>query len=514
MVSTTNVVAEETQAGEFRFLDLLKKAISFPVFLAALLAVVAGFQAHMHLADPDTWWHAKVGQWILATGHFPTHDIYSFTVRGNPWIAYEWLGEVLMGWAARWGPSGLLWLLCVLSAVLMLLLYVYGTISTGNSKASLVACALLLPLEGVFFTLRPQLLGYCFMVLLLILMELYRQGHEKVLWAIPPLFLVWLNTHGSFFIGLGIFGVYWLCGVFGFEWGAVESKKWTPKQSRNLLLTILASTVLLPLTPYGTQLAAYPFQMALMQPLNIASIQEWQPLSFGATWGKIFLFLILALFVVQLKWKPRYRFFDLVFLFVTIFVAAQHIRFIAVLVFAFLPFVATFLGRWVTPYMQSKDKYALNAVLIGLIAIGVFHFFPTPKQIDAKLAKTFPMHAISYVESHPTLEPMFNSYGWGGYLIWRFGNLQGSSRPVFIDGRADVYEYAGVLRDYMNITQLKGNVPMLLSKYKIHSVFIDTNSALDTYMKVLPGWSLAYQDKLASIFVFNGKYPKAPEGRL
>ncbi len=509
MASTSDVVIEQEARPTGRRGWRWKRLISFPVFLGVLLVSVSAYQAHHHIADPDTWWHAKVGQMILATGHFPTHDIYSFTVKGEPWMAYEWLGEVAIGWTARWGVKGLLLLLSGLAGALMLLLYIYGTVRTGNVKASLAACAILLPLEAVFFTLRPQLFGYCFLVLLLILMELYRQGHEKVLWAIPPLFLIWVNTHGTFFLGLGIFGVFWFCGLFHFDWNGVEAKPWTKRQSRNLLLTILASVAVLPLTPYGTKLAAYPLEMALYQPLNIKSIQEWQPMNFGAGWGKAFLLMMLGLFLVQLFWKPRFRLFDLVFLLVTIGEAAQHIRFMTVLVFAFLPWFVATLGRWLEPYDERKDQYVLNAVLIALIAFGFVYFFPSQKKIDALLAKKYPMHAIAYMNSHPLPGPMFNDYGWGGYLIWTYGTTRGTTHPVFIDGRADIYEYGGVLRDYLNIEKIANDTPELLAKYQIRSALISSKSSLATYLKALPGWKLVFANKLADIFVFQGSYPTA-----
>ncbi|HEV2387840.1 MAG TPA: hypothetical protein VGS20_11360 [Candidatus Acidoferrales bacterium] len=504
MVSATNVVLE-VQPVEHRLSGSLKKVISFPVFLAALLVITAGFQAHLHMADPDTWWHARVGQSILATGHFPRHDIYSFTVRGNPWFDYEWLGDVALGLAGRWGLPGLLTLLGGLSGLLLVLLYIYGTLLTGNVKASFAACAILLPLEAVFFTLRPQVIGYCFLLFLLILLELYRQGHERVLWAIPPLFLVWVNTHGSFFLGLCIFATYWACGWFRFEWGELNATRWTPRQSRNLLLTILASVVALPLTPYGAKLAAYPFEMALLQPLNVANIQEWQPMNLGEAWGKAFLLMILALFIVQIGWKPRFRLFDLVFLVATIGASAVHLRFVIVLIFAFLPWLARFLSRWLTPYAPSKDQYALNVALIGLMAFGLIHFFPTTPKIEAVLGKTYPVQAVAYMQAHPMPAPMYNDYGWGGYLIWTYG----TAHPVFIDGRCDIYEYAGVFADYLAISRLGADTPMLLAKYDIRSVFIHSDSVLATYLRAVPGWQLVYQDKVAAIFIHTGFYPQA-----
>lgn len=482
-----------------------KLLISFPVFLAFLLIAAAAFQANVHLADPDTWWHARVGQSILATWHFPTQDVFSYTVHGHPWIAYEWLGEVLLGVAAHWGVSGLLGLLGAMSALIMLLLYVYGWVCVGNSKAAFAACAILLPLTSVFFTARPQLLGYCLLIVELALMELYRQGHERVLWAIPPLFLLWVNIHGSFFLGLGILGLFWACGLFEFQWGDISARKWTPRQSRNLLLAILGSVVLLPITPYGTQLAAYPFEMMLLQPLNIANIQEWQPVSMGEAWGKAFLLLILALFLVQLRWKPKFRLFDLVFLLIVVGESAIHLRFIVVLIMAYLPWLASLICNWLEPYAPEKDQYILNVVLIALIVGGMVYFFPSPAKIDKALAKTFPVTAVDYLKSHPAPAPVFNEYGWGGYLIWTFG----SSRPVFIDGRCDIYEYAGVFSDYLDATRLKADTPLVFAKYGIRSAFIQPDSTLATYLNVAPGWKRVYVDKVAAIYEFSGQYPQA-----
>ncbi len=47
------------------------------------------------LNDPDSYWHIVVGNWIVAHHAFPTHDPFSFTFAGAPWIAKEWLSQVL-----------------------------------------------------------------------------------------------------------------------------------------------------------------------------------------------------------------------------------------------------------------------------------------------------------------------------------------------------------------------------------------------------------------------------------
>src|ERR1035441_8579020 len=85
------------------FASSMRRAVSFPIFLGALLAAGVFSGAKLNILDPDTWWHIAVGQRILQTHTWPVADIYSSTVSGTPWIAYEWLGEVVMGAAAVGG---------------------------------------------------------------------------------------------------------------------------------------------------------------------------------------------------------------------------------------------------------------------------------------------------------------------------------------------------------------------------------------------------------------------------
>ena len=59
-------------------------------FVAVVLGVFAfGFAALFavqRIADPDTWWHLRTGQWILENGAVPDADPFSFTVPGAPWL--------------------------------------------------------------------------------------------------------------------------------------------------------------------------------------------------------------------------------------------------------------------------------------------------------------------------------------------------------------------------------------------------------------------------------------------
>ncbi len=140
-------VSEERQARKAAKIPLYQQIFSFPAMLGGLL-VCGVFVARRDFdVDPDLWWHIKVGESILSTHHWPTTDPYSFTASGQPWLAYEWLGDVLIAGAARVGGlRGLQALLIVLGAAILLALYGYATLRSRNSKAGFVSATVLLVL--------------------------------------------------------------------------------------------------------------------------------------------------------------------------------------------------------------------------------------------------------------------------------------------------------------------------------------------------------------------------------
>ena len=493
-------------ASHSRLDAVARKILSFPVMMGALLVGAAVFSARMNLPDPDMWWHALVGQHILATHTWPTADFYSFTAPGAPWMAYEWLGEVVMALAAHLGFfKGLTALLMVLGAIYMALLYGYASLVSGNSKAALVACAIFLPLLTVFFTPRPQLIGYIFLVITLICLERYRQGKQKSLWILPPLFLIWVNTHGSFVFGLTVFGTYWVSGWFDFEAGGVRAEPWTPAQRRHLALVFLLCVIALVVSPYGTKQAAYPLQMAFSQPVNVAHISEWQSLDFQIWQMKFLLVVVILFWLSHIPLRQTYRLESVALLLLATYACFVHRRFIPFLVLILSPLVAKMIARWIPKYRPEIDKPVANAALMGLIAFGLVISFPSHKKLAEAVADRYPEKAVEYLSQHPQPGPMLNEYAWGGYLIWSPDFHQ----KVFVDGRADFYEYAGVLADYLSMSNVSPDTLFLLRKYGIRLCLIHQDAPLATLLSAMPGWKKVYQDKLSAIFV---KQPKQTPG--
>ncbi len=78
------------------------------------------------------------------------------------------------------------------------------------------------------------------------------------------------------------------------------------------------------------------------------------------------------------------------------------------------------------------------------------------------------------------------------------------SDRVFIDGRLDIYEYSGVLDDYMSIMSLKPDLEDLLRKYHLRSCLIPPHSPLAILLASSPGWKEVYRDGISAVFVREG----------
>jgi hypothetical protein len=491
-------VASPSLSDAFDLPGFLRRVFSFPALLGSLLVGAVAVPARTFFVDPDLWWHIKVGETILATHRFPTTDPYSFTVAGQPWIAYEWLGEALLGAVTKiGGVRGLEILLIVLGSAVMLALYAYATLCSKNSKAAFAACAVLFILANASFTLRPQMLGYLFLILTLICLELFRQGKRAALWFLPALFLAWVNVHGSFVIGLGAIVVYWLCGLKRIRIGDIETRRWTAVERRSISLAFLLCLAALPITPYFTHLAVYPFDMAFSQPINVANVQEWQSMSFALFGGKLFLALLIGFVVCQIAFRLRWRLEELTLALFGFVMACIHIRFLLIFVPFFIPLLAKILAYWMPAYDRSKDKFVLNAVLMAGVIWGLVYFLPSATDIEAKIAEEFPVSAVQYLQTHSVPGPMYNNYAYGGYLVLALAPGQRD----FIDGRGDVFERGGVLGDYMHISLLKPGTFSVLDGYGIRSCLLQRDEPLATALAVMPGWKTAYSDNRSVLFV-------------
>ena len=125
--------------------------------------------------------------------------------------------------------------------------------------------------------------------------------------------------------------------------------------------------------------------------------------------------------------------------------------------FVFGILAAPVLSRLLAPswdgYDADQDRPLPNAILDRGISLLIVVW-------DSQAAKTWrrrssdgsPVKAVDFMETHHLSGPMLNDYVYGGYLIWA-----APDHPVFLDGRADVFEWTGVLSEFGKWATLQSN---------------------------------------------------------
>lgn len=449
------------------------------------------------LNDPDMWWQLKMGQVIWTTHTVPTTDLFSYTTNHHSIVPQEWLSETLIYGAYRLGGyAGLMLWLWLFTTLMLVAGYALCSLYAGNAKAGIVGAMLIWFLSTGGMVVRPQMTSYVLLVLELLLIYVGKTRDPRWFFGLPLLFLLWVNCHGAFLLGLIVLGVILFCSFCEFEAGALICSRWESGARRWLLLAFVISCAVLFVNPTGFRQVFYPLDALLHQHLVVTQIDEWKPLLIRDPRG-IVLFAVLALVFLCLVIRRSEKIYlhELLLLAMGAWFALSHRRMsFAFGVFA-APLISRLLSSFVEGYDAAKDFPIPNAVLIALSAVGTFLAFPGHPALAAQVDAENPVKAVQYIQTHPPAGNMLNSYVYGGYLIWAL-----PEHPVFIDGRSDLFEWAGVLREYGEWSLIQDDPTKLLDKYNIGFCLIERNAPMTHVFPLLKGWKQIYSDDKSVIF--------------
>src|SRR5580704_17424585 len=135
-----------------------------PLWVGAVIYALFLLAGNRLLIDPDTMWQVTIGQWILDHRAVPETDVYSFTMRGQPWISTQWLAQVTYAKVYAWfGWSGPVVLAAAASAATFALLARYLVRGLSES-AALAFVVVALVLTAPHLLARPHVLALPIMV--------------------------------------------------------------------------------------------------------------------------------------------------------------------------------------------------------------------------------------------------------------------------------------------------------------------------------------------------------------
>jgi hypothetical protein len=445
---------------------------------------------------------------MVENGRLPSHDLYTFTVPEHVWTDHEYLTEIAMWLIFHW--AGLAGIAVAFGIVTWLgFVLIYRT-ARGGSQPYIIAglaVALAAAAGGPIWGPRAQMITFLFSCLELMWLAGYLQGRSRAINWFPLVMVLWANLHGGWVVGFGFLGVALLSEAVQLVLNRAEPAH--RAHLKRLGLIFAASVLAVALTPHGVGLYTYPFQTqgsVAQQRL----IVEWFSPDFHQTFLRPFEAMFLILFTGFVLRRPSL--YEFLLSITVVLLALQSVRHVALFVAATTPILMTTWSaiwrdlaarrRWNTggvetarPVMAVMVSLAL-LVIAGASALRVNQGF---RQQNELIAGNFPVGASDYLAAHPEVGTrMYNQYGWGGYLAYRF--YPEPNRKVFVFGEAALMGDE-LLNRYEDVQTLRTNWHKVLDEKQVDYVVYNRDEALSNVLVDDPHWKLVYQDKVAMIFV-------------
>jgi hypothetical protein len=92
----------------------------------------------------------------------------------------------------------------------------------------------------------------------------------------------------------------------------------------------------------------------------------------------------------------------------------------------------------------------------------------------------------------------------GGYLGWKAPGLK-----VFVDSRVDIFEYAGVFKDYIRLMSFRDPL-RVLDEYHIICVVFPSDAPLTYLLERNPNWKVDFSGHLSTLLERVGPLPPGP----
>jgi len=463
-------------------------AVALPVGVAGVaVGCLLAWRDALHTGVfDDTFWHRAAGEWMLDHHRVITHDVFSYTVAGHSWISPEWGYDVVLAQSVRWFGPVSFWLLSAgLASLTVILVAVRSRLVGAGWTWTGLLCVEAGAAVTLFLDDRPQVFSYLFVALLLLLLTLARR-QGRWLWSVPVLFVLWANLHGSFLLGLGIILLEVVAATAPFRGGRLVAS--APLGRRPVIITLVASGAATLVNPFGPGVYASALGVTFNQTVR-RLIVEWQSPNFHdpATLAVVVIpVAVTALFLVLSDAEvPAVELALAGFLLVSALDAARFIPYFAIAWCA--------LAARCPPIRQERLR---PSVLVWpLMAMLALSMLQGPWVKAGQRAASVPVRAVAYLQHRPGR--VFATYLWGDYL-------DSVGRPVFIDGRTELYTGDGVLTRYLALQDVTADPDPVLRSYGVTYVLWTPGTGLSVYLEHDPSWRLVWSSRNAVVLRYVG----------
>jgi hypothetical protein len=483
-----------------------------------ILAVMVGifFFANTHPIRPhDFWWHMAVGREIVASGKIPAVDVYSYTMAGQAYPSYAsfWLMEVFLYAVYSLGGPAL-----VVFTQTLLITSAYGIIlwlcwrAAGNHRAAALGLLFAAALGFNDWNVRPQTVAFLFGALFLLAIDSCRRRPDAIWLLFFPLGMaVWVNSHGSFPIGLGLVGIWFADSLWQVLFSPPDSLR--AKRFQKLLipgLALLLAFLAVLANPRGLGVLEYLSAMAGSQAVQNL-VPEWAPPGFDTPHGAIFLAGLLVTAVVLAVSPRRPVIFQIALFCAFAVLGLKTARGVVWFGLLLAPQLAAHLGAIAAMHARPAHLAGnrqgfpvLNGILfvflVGLASLSLPWFksaLPLPELKAGLLSAETPVSATRYLLDERPPGLIFHAQSFGSYLIW----AAYPGFPVFIDSRFELYS-PEVVNDYL-LASNAVDWEARLARYGVRTLMLSPaeQGPLVAAVQASPGWEQVYRDGAAIVFV-------------
>ncbi|TDR87148.1 hypothetical protein [Enterovirga rhinocerotis] len=460
-----------------------------PVLFGTALFALLMLASPSLLGDPDSHWHVAVGRLIWDGGAVPWTDPFSHTVLGDPWIAKEWLSQLLLFAAHRAGGwTGVVLVTGAALGLLFTLLFAWL-----ERRLRITAAMTLALLTALFlaphFLARPHV--FAFLPLFLWVRGLVDALDERRAPS-PWLLLVivlWANLHGSFTFAYPLAALLALEAVLTaptgrhlgtiIRWGAFG------------LAALLAGC----LTPYGVHSLLVTFTV-FGSGESLPYINEWQPIGWTML-GFLSVGLAVALSGALLAggWRNAIRIAAIGLLAA---MTIRHSRFLDVFALVVPLLVAVPLATRFpelgaeTPTDRERWEWPKRLAILLLAATGLVAAFVRGPEPGPKVT---PREALAAAREAGLRGPVYNSYDYGGFLI-------AEGVPTFIDGRTDQLYLGGFISGLFGAVGKAEHQPFFdfIDRYRVTWAIVPSKGKEQAHFAAMPAWRLIHRDGTAAVY--------------
>ncbi|MDD3646914.1 MAG: hypothetical protein PHS44_00230 [Candidatus Dojkabacteria bacterium] len=462
--------------------------------------------------DPDLFWHLKYGELTLDQGPI-SHDPFSYTFSEFRFYDYEWLAHILTILLYRFGGYVLL---SIFFAVIVLLAFTLSANISLPRKAprnlrTLAVFAglfLTIPMTGI----RLQMLSLLGVVSVYFIYNRYLTAKSKLIYLIPVIFVLWANVHPGFLSGLALISlltfsefIKFLLRSFNLSGKSDSIYDDDYPSLKTLFLITVLSFISTLITPFGHHILFQSLSFSV-EPYTGNIINEWLSPDFKVTSG-FFFYSFSGIIFLSFYLRKKINLNEILVIIFFAIMTMQGIRNLPLLVAVALPSILQ------TPGYQKIKGYFNDANLLLLasklflfilaLGISIFNFRTYYKLInDIDLvyeAADYPREAVVYMKENPEEGNIFNTFGWGGYLIWEY-----PEKKLFIDGRMPSWRMGkrSILKEQNDIKDLK--IPdwrERLYSYNVKIILLRPTDPLVNALRYDPDWEVVL-DEPNSVLIY------------